>query len=62
MTAWTFDTRSLRTVFDGRYKFASYFVPLQHDRPQTVDEVYGRNDIGLFDLLTDPSGSRQSRG
>jgi hypothetical protein len=45
---------SLRTVFDGRYKFTRYFAPLQHNRPQTVEELYGRNDVELFDLLTDP--------
>ena len=45
---------SLRTVFDGRYKFTRYFSPLDHNRPATLDELYKWNDVELFDLDTDP--------
>lgn len=46
---------SLRTVFDGRYKFTRYFSPLQRNRPTTLDELYQWNDVELFDLATDPA-------
>jgi arylsulfatase len=45
---------SLRTVFDGRYKFTRYFSPLDHNKPTTLDELYQWNDVELFDLATDP--------
>jgi len=45
---------TVRTVFDGRYKFSRYFSPLEHNRPATIDELYQRNDVELFDLDTDP--------
>jgi arylsulfatase len=45
---------TLRTVFDGRYKFTRYFSPLDHNRPTTIDELYKENDVELFDLNTDP--------
>ena len=45
---------SLRTVFDGRYKFTRYFAPVERNRPTTIDELYRWNDIELFDLKTDP--------
>jgi len=45
---------SLRTVFDGRYKFSRYFGPVDRNRPTTLDELYKANDVELFDLQTDP--------
>lgn len=45
---------SLRTVFDGRYKFSRYFAPIDRNRPTTIDELYKANDVELFDLQTDP--------
>lgn len=45
---------SLRTVFDGRYKFTRYFSPLDHNKPTTLDELYQFNDVELFDLASDP--------
>lgn len=45
---------SLRTVVDGRYKFSRYFAPLDRNRPASMDELYGVNDVELFDLETDP--------
>jgi arylsulfatase len=46
---------SLRTVFDGRYKYTRYFSPMQRNRPTTLDEVYQSNDPELFDLQNDPA-------
>ena len=45
---------SLRTVFDGRYKFTRYFSPLDHNKPTTLDELYQWNDVELYDLANDP--------
>jgi arylsulfatase A-like enzyme len=44
---------SVRTVFDGHYKFSRYFSPLDHNQPATIDELYATNDVELFDLDTD---------
>lgn len=46
---------SLRTMFDGRYKFTRYFAPAQRNEPTNVDDLYRFNDVELFDLETDPA-------
>jgi len=46
---------SLRTVFDGRYKFTRYFSPVDRNRPKNLDELYRWNDVELFDLQSDPA-------
>ncbi len=45
---------AVRSVFDGRYTFARYFSPKQHNRPGTLEELNRFNDLELFDLQTDP--------
>jgi arylsulfatase A-like enzyme len=45
---------TIRTVYDGRYKFSRYFAPIERNRPTTLDELYANNDTELFDLQTDP--------
>ena len=45
---------SLRSVFDGRYKFTRYFSPTEHNQPSSLEELYAANDIELFDLAEDP--------
>jgi arylsulfatase len=45
---------AIRSVFDGRYQFARYFSPKQHNRPASVDELFKLNDVELFDLEKDP--------
>jgi len=44
---------SVRTVFDGRYKFSRYFAPVERNRPANVDDLYKNNDVELFDLQSD---------
>jgi arylsulfatase len=44
---------SLRTVFDGRYKFTRYFAPVERNKPGNLDELYKTNDVELFDLDKD---------
>lgn len=45
---------SLRTTFDGRYKFTRYFAPVDRNSPKTLDDLYQWNDVELFDLQKDP--------
>ncbi|MDQ0139982.1 sulfatase-like hydrolase/transferase [Cupriavidus necator] len=45
---------AVRSVFDGRYTFARYFSPKQHNRPATLEALNQFNDLELFDLQTDP--------
>ncbi|MBB4370757.1 arylsulfatase [Bradyrhizobium sp. cir1] len=45
---------SLRSMFDGRYKFTRYFAPGERNRPASLDELYKHNDVELFDLNNDP--------
>jgi arylsulfatase len=46
---------SVRTVFDGRYKFSRYFAPADRNTPGNIDDLYLANDVELFDLQTDKS-------
>jgi arylsulfatase A-like enzyme len=45
---------AVRTVYDGRYVFARYFSPKQHNRPTTLEELLRFNDVELFDTQADP--------
>lgn len=49
---------SLRSVFDGRYKFTRYFAPVERNRPTDLDSLFARNDVELFDLKSDPAETR----
>lgn len=49
---------TVRSVFDGRYKFSRYFSPIQRHSPTTIDELYKYNDVELFDLQQDPGEMR----
>ena len=46
---------TVRSVFDGRYKFSRYFSPTEHHKPSSVDDLYRFNDLELYDLHNDPS-------
>jgi len=39
---------------DGRYKFARYFSPRQHNSPRSMDDLLRFNDVELFDTKDDP--------
>jgi arylsulfatase len=45
---------AVRAVYDGRYVFARYFSPRQHNRPASLEELYRYNDVELFDTQADP--------
>jgi arylsulfatase A-like enzyme len=45
---------AVRSLYDGRYVFARYFSPKQHNHPATLEELYRVNDVELFDTKADP--------
>jgi len=45
---------AIRCVYDGRYRFARYFSPKQHNRPSSVEALFRLNDVELFDVERDP--------
>ncbi|MBS0320454.1 MAG: sulfatase-like hydrolase/transferase [Proteobacteria bacterium] len=45
---------AVRSMYDGRYVFARYFSPKQHNQPATVEELFRWNDVELYDLASDP--------
>ena len=44
----------MRGLFDGRFKYARYFSPRQHHRPENWDDLIRHNDLELYDTRTDP--------
>jgi arylsulfatase len=49
---------AVRSFFDGRYVFARYFSPKEHNRPATLEALYKVNDVELFDTANDPNEMR----
>lgn len=45
---------AIRGVYDGRYRFARYFSPRQHNRPPSVEALLKLNDVELYDVERDP--------
>lgn len=45
---------AIRSVFDGRYMYARYFSPKQHNRPATLEQIRAFNDVELYDTKADP--------
>jgi arylsulfatase len=45
---------AVRSVYDGRYVFARYFSPKQHNRPTSLEALYRVNDVELYDVQADP--------
>jgi len=45
---------AIRAVFDGRYRFARYFSPKQHNLPASMEALFKLNDVELFDVVRDP--------
>ncbi|WP_374573751.1 sulfatase-like hydrolase/transferase [Phenylobacterium sp.] len=43
-----------RGVHDGRYKFARYFAPAEHHRPEDWETLAAHNDLELYDVEADP--------
>jgi arylsulfatase len=45
---------AVRSVYDGRYVYARYFSPRQHNRPESLEEIRAYNDVELYDTQVDP--------
>lgn len=45
---------SIRSVFDGRYRFTRYFSPVAFNTPNTFENLIAKNDLELYDLKNDP--------
>lgn len=45
---------AIRSVIDGRYMYARYFSPKQHNRPTSLEQIRAFNDVELYDLKADP--------
>lgn len=45
---------TIRSVFDGRYRFTRYFSPLQFNTPNSLETLFAKNDVELYDLSSDP--------
>ena len=45
---------AIRSVYDGQYKFTRYFSPQEHHLPKTMEQLFAKNDVELFDLKRDP--------
>jgi arylsulfatase len=44
----------MRGAFDGRWKFARYFRPGEHNTPRDLAELQKLNDVELYDTAADP--------
>ena len=54
---YSFDPQArgmVRGIVTDRYKFVRYFSPVGFNTPATLDELYEKNDVQLFDLAADP--------
>lgn len=45
---------SIRSMFDGRYRFSRYFSPQGFNTPATWEELTAKNDLEVYDLQNDP--------
>jgi arylsulfatase len=45
---------AIRAIFDGRYRFARYFSPRQHNQPASLEALFRLNDVELYDVERDP--------
>ena len=45
---------AIRSIHDGEYTFSRYFAPLEHHVPLTLDQLFAKNDVELYDLIKDP--------
>jgi len=45
---------SIRSAFDGRYRFSRYFAPIAFNTPTSYESLIVKNDLELYDLQNDP--------
>lgn len=49
---------AIRSVFDGRYRFSRYFSLMAFNEPTSLEALFARNDVELYDLADDPGEMR----
>ncbi len=45
---------AIRSIWDGRHRFSRYFSPLQFNAPGSLEELFARNDVEVYDRASDP--------
>lgn len=45
---------SIRSIWDGQYRFTRYFSPIHFNTPTTLEELFSKNDVEVYDLINDP--------
>jgi arylsulfatase A-like enzyme len=45
---------SIRSIFDGQYRFSRYFAPNNFNTPKTMESLLANNDLEIYDLKNDP--------
>jgi len=45
---------SIRSIYDGQYRFGRYFAPNNFNTPQTMESLLVNNDLEVYDLKNDP--------
>ena len=49
---------SIRSIFDGRYRFARYFAPTGFNTPGSMEALFKMNDVEVYDHREDPDELR----
>jgi arylsulfatase A-like enzyme len=45
---------SIRSIYDGQYRFGRYFAPNNFNTPKTMEALLANNDLEVYDLKNDP--------
>ena len=45
---------TVRSAFDGRYRFTRYHSPMDRNSPKSIEELFRWNDVELYDVVADP--------
>jgi len=49
-----FNRTSIRSIWDGRYRFSRYFSPVRFNTPRSLEELLKNNDLEVYDRQEDP--------
>lgn len=45
---------AIRSIWDGRYRFSRYFSPIVFNTPKSLEELFAKNDVEVYDRRNDP--------
>ena len=45
---------AIRSIWDGRYRFSRYFSPIRFNTPGSLEELFEKNDVEVYDRHNDP--------